>query len=204
MEILLGERNSYSKKLFKSGRVMRDYNEKIKKEQSRLYKMIIRWYMSLPRDIIGAKEKLSFYNVEEFKTTYNNIVEDINKSEEEIQKLKERLKKAIEERNEKINNIATHKERVANRINELTGVQVKEEKIKETSVDENKNVDMMASIFSNNMQNELIEKVEQEAKNQADLREAEIRNISKEELIEMRNQLLENEQKEVHTENKTR
>ncbi len=191
LQSLIEQRNKLSKKILKTKDTkweIENLNNRIKQEQSRIYKEIIGWYESQSKGLLGISYGVQFYSLEALQDSLKRCKEDIGRSEQAITELKENIQKVKAEIEQQKQNYETRKTETARQIRALGGEKHKETDIPYASDRAEYNLDHIASAQTRVYQRDVVDRVQQEAQNQADIREAELRGITVEQLLQMRQQ----------------
>ena len=191
LQSLVEQRNKLSKKIFKTRDTkweIENLNNRIKQEQSKIYKEIIGWYESQSKDLLGISYGVQFYSLEALQDSLKRCKEDIGRSEQAITEVKESIQKAKAEMEQQKQSYETRKTEVAQQIRTLGGEKHKETDIPYASDRTDYNLEEIANAQSLVYYRDVVDRVQQEAQNQADIREAELRGITVEQLLQMRQQ----------------
>jgi hypothetical protein len=191
LQSLVEQRNKLSKKIFKTRDTkweIENLNNRIKQEQSKIYKEIIGWYESQSKDLLGISYGVQFYSLEALQDSLKRCKEDIGRSEQAITEVKERIQKAKAEMEQQKQSYETRKTETAQQIRALGGERHKETDIPYASERADYNLNQIANAQNRVYQRDVVDRVQQEAQNQADVREAELRGITVEQLLQMRQQ----------------
>lgn len=191
LQSLVEQRNKLSKKIFKTRDTkweIENLNNRIKQEQSKIYKEIIGWYESQSEDLLGISYGVQFYSLEALQDSLKRCKEDIGRSEQAINKVKEKIQKAKAEMEQQRQSYETRKTETAQQIRALGGEKHKETDIPYSSDRYDYNLAQIANAQNRIYQRNVVDRVQQEAQNQADIREAELRGITVEQLLQMRQQ----------------
>lgn len=189
LQSLVEQRNKLLKKIFKTRDTkleIESLNNRIRQEQSKIYKEIIGWYQSQSSDILGISYGVQFYSLEALKSSLERCKEDIGRSEQAITEVKEKIQQAKVEMEQQRQNYETRRNEVARQIRALGGEKHKETDISYASNQSGYNLDQIANASNRIYQGKIVNRVEQEAQKQADIKEAELRGITIEQLLKMR------------------
>lgn len=192
LQSLVEQRNKLSKKIFKTRDTkweIENLNNRIKQEQSEIYKEIIGWYEFQSKDLLGISYGIQFYSLEALQDSLKSCKEDIGRSEQAITEVKERIQKVKAEMQQQKQNYETIKTETAQQIRALGGEKHKETDIPYASDRVDYNLDQIVSAQNRVYQRDVVDRVQQEAQNQADIREAELRGTTVEQLLQERQEV---------------
>ena len=190
LQMLVEDRNKLSKKIFKTYNTkweIKNLNEEIIQEKTKICEELKGWYNSQGSDILGIGG-VDFYNLESLQSDLEYLKKRIGYYEKEIDSIKEDLQKVKAEMEQQRQSYENEKTEIAQKIRALGGENHKETEMPYASdrPDYNLNsiIDSQGVVYGRN----IIDRVQQEAQNQADIREAELRGITVEQLLAMRQQ----------------
>ena len=198
LQSLIEQRDKLERKIFKTFdtemKIVR-LTERIKEEQSRIYKEISGWYQSQGEDILDIQFFHTFYwSEEDLQRSLERNKEIISKAERAISEVKEVIQKAKEKMETKSQRYETEIAETVQQIRALGGEKHKETEIPKEiqrvlvpySYDDN--ISLIAKDQGQLYERDIANRVQQEAQNQADIREAELKGITVEQLLERREQ----------------
>lgn len=193
LQSLVEQRNKLSKKIFKTRNTkweIENLNNRIKQEQSKIYKEIIGWYESQSKALLGIDYGVRFFDLEALQYSLKRCKEDIGRSEQAITEVKESIQKAKAKMEQQRQYYETEKTKIAQQIRALGGEKHKETDIPYESNIANDNLQRIANAQNRVYQRDIVDRVQQEAQNQANTKEAELRGITVEQLLQMRQQAM--------------